>query len=95
MFSEADLENFKKSGFIIVRNLFSEKEVQSLRSCAEESDTFKKSTFSKGDGEGGSIDLALWNQVDDSILAFSPAVKESLIEWNSFLMMKFTTTTVN
>ena len=77
MFSEADLEKFSKSGFIIVRNLFSEGEVKALRSYAENSETFKKSTFSKGDGEGGSIDLALWNNVDDSLFGIDPTYSGS------------------
>ena len=72
MFTEADLEKFLESGFIIVRNIFSENEVTALRSYAEKSETFKKSTFSKDDGEGGSIDLALWNNVDDSLFGLFP-----------------------
>ena len=70
MFSVRELDQFTEGGYIIVRNLFLE--VEALRSAAEQNNTVKTSTFSEADGEGGSIDLALWNSVDDSIFGLFP-----------------------
>jgi ectoine hydroxylase len=72
MFTDKDLETFNKQGYLIVRSLFAKEEVQALRSFAESNDSLKESTFSKGDGEGGSIDMALWNNVDDSLFGLFP-----------------------
>lgn len=72
MFTENDIKNFEKDGYVIVRGLFTAEEAKALRTVSEQSETFKKSTFSKADGEGGSIDLALWNNVDDSLFGLFP-----------------------
>ena len=72
MFSPENLESYRQKGFILARNLFSSDEVNALRKAAERNDALRKSTFSRDDGEGGSVDLALWNNVDDSIFGLFP-----------------------
>jgi ectoine hydroxylase len=72
MFNKKELEIFQEKGYVIVRTLFSKEEVRALRSFSESNNDLKKSTFSKADGEGGSVDLALWNNVDDSLLGLFP-----------------------
>ena len=72
MFSDQEYQKFVNDGFIVVPSLFSEEEVVSLRQAAVESNEMKASTFSKADGEGGSIDMALWNNVDESIFGLFP-----------------------
>lgn len=72
MFNDAEITAFRENGYVIVRSLFSPEEVSALREAAEGSDRFRNATFGRDDGEGGRVDMALWNQVDDSIFGLFP-----------------------
>jgi len=72
MFDTTDIHEFCDKGYVLVRSLFSIEEVTALRRAAEKNNDLKKSTFSRDDGEGGTVDLALWNNVDDSIFGLFP-----------------------
>lgn len=72
MFTPEEIQEFHERGFIIVRNLFTAEEVTALRNYSQENQKLKDHTFSRDDGEGGSVDLALWNQTDDSIFGRFP-----------------------
>jgi hypothetical protein len=72
MFTASQLRQYREKGYIIIRNLFSPEEVKALRHAARENEVLQKSTFSRDDGEGGSVDLALWNNVDDSLFGRFP-----------------------
>lgn len=72
MLTQEEIVEFREKGFIIKKGLFSQEEMHALREAAEESEKLKTSTFSRDDGEGGRVDLALWNNVDDSIFGLFP-----------------------
>ena len=72
--SPADIQSFQEKGYLVVPGLFSEQEATAFKSFASASNQFKKSTFSKADGEGGSIDMALWNNTDDSLFGLFPTL---------------------
>ena len=72
MFSSHEINSYEEKGYLLVPGLFSEEEVNALRDAAEENERLRSATFSRDDGEGGSVDLALWNKVDDSIFGLFP-----------------------
>ena len=72
MLTPEEIVQFEKTGYLLIRNLFTIEEVNALRNAAEHNESLRKSTFSRDDGEGGSVDLALWNNVDESIFGLFP-----------------------
>lgn len=67
-----EIRSFHDKGYLVVPGLFTEEEVGEFKGFAANSEQFKDSTFSKTDGEGGSIDMALWNNTDDSLFGLFP-----------------------
>ncbi len=72
MFSPDEITEYQQNGYIRVPALFTVEEVRALRDTAQGSDQFSKATFGRDDGEGGRVDMALWNHVDDSIFGLFP-----------------------
>lgn len=72
MISQEELEEYMDKGSLLKKGLFTQDEMHILREVAEESDSLKSATFSRDDGEGGRVDLALWNNTDDSIFGLFP-----------------------
>lgn len=66
-FSEEDIENYQQDGYIIVRNLFTEEEINLLGQTARADNEMDKSSTKRDDGEGNAVRLALWNHPGDGI----------------------------
>ena len=59
--------DYERDGFIIVRKLFSEDEINLLGQTARADNEMDKSSSSMDDGEGNAVRLALWNHPGDGI----------------------------
>ena len=67
LFSEEDIETYQQDGYIIVRNLFTEEEINLLGQTARADNEMDKSSTKRDDGEGNAVRLALWNHPGDGI----------------------------
>ena len=67
LLSSTEISQYEQDGFIIVRNLFCEKEVNLLGQNARNDNAMDKSSSSMDDGEGNAVRLALWNHPGDGI----------------------------
>jgi ectoine hydroxylase len=54
-------------GYVILRRLFNQEEVELLRRTAHEDRRLDELSFSRADGEGGVVRLTLWNHPGDTI----------------------------
>ena len=67
LLSSQEQSDYKRDGFIIVRNLFSGEEISLLGQTARADNAMDKSSSSMDDGEGNAVRLALWNHPGDGI----------------------------
>lgn len=61
------LKNYERDGFVIAKHLFDSQEIELLRRAAKEDRDLDQHSFGKGDGEGGTVRLSLWNHPGDTI----------------------------
>jgi ectoine hydroxylase len=61
------LEQYERDGFVVARNMFDQEEIELLRRAAKEDRQLDQHSFGKGDGEGGTVRLSLWNHPGDTI----------------------------
>lgn len=61
------LEEYEREGFVLARGMFDNEEIGLLRRAAKEDRELDQHSFGKGDGEGGTVRLSLWNQPGDTI----------------------------
>ena len=61
------LKSYESDGFVIARRMFDRDEIELLRRSAKEDRELDKHSFGKGDGEGGTVRLSLWNHPGDTI----------------------------
>jgi ectoine hydroxylase len=61
------LEEYERNGFVLARGLFDSEEIGLLRRAAKEDRELDQHSFGKGDGEGGTVRLSLWNHPGDTI----------------------------
>jgi ectoine hydroxylase len=61
------LEQYRQDGYFLARALFDKEEIDLLRRSAKEDRALDQHAFGKGDGEGGTIRLSLWNHPGDTI----------------------------
>lgn len=61
------LKTYETDGFVIARAMFSSEEIGLLRRAAKEDRDLDQHSFGRGDGEGGTIRLSLWNHPGDTI----------------------------
>lgn len=59
--SDADVQQYHEKGYVVARGFFDQDEVQLLRRAAKEDRALDEHSYSRNDGEGGSIRLSLWN----------------------------------
>lgn len=64
---EDRLEEYRRDGYVLEKGLFSKEEIELLRRAAKEDRELDQHSFGKGDGEGGTIRLSLWNHPGDTI----------------------------
>ena len=58
---ESLLEEYEREGFVLARGMFDSEEIGLLRRAAKEDRALDQHSFGKGDGEGGTVRLSLWN----------------------------------
>ncbi len=61
------LTNYERDGFVIAKQMFDREEIDLLRNAAKEDRELDQHSFGKGDGEGGTVRLSLWNHPGDTI----------------------------
>lgn len=61
------LEEYERNGFVLARGMFDAEEIDLLKRAAKEDRQLDQHAFGKGDGEGGTIRLSLWNHPGDTI----------------------------
>ena len=61
------LEDYERDGFVLARGMFDAEEMGLLRRAAKEDRELDQHSFGKGDGEGGTVRLSLWNHPGDTI----------------------------
>ena len=61
------LEEYERDGFVLARGMFDSEEIGLLRRAAKEDRELDQHSFGKGDGEGGTVRLSLWNHPGDTI----------------------------
>jgi len=61
------LKTYEADGFVVARSMFSGEEIGLLRRAAKEDRALDQHSFGKGDGEGGTVRLSLWNHPGDTI----------------------------
>ena len=77
--SEVQVSTFHRDGFVVVRKLFCDQEIDLLRQSAKDDREMDKQSFSRADGEEGSVRLSLWNHPGQGIYgAFARC--ESIVE---------------
>ena len=65
--SDAQTSEFHRDGYLIVRGLFDNEEMNLLRTAAKADDAMQKNAYSVNDGQGAAIKLALWNKAGENI----------------------------
>ncbi|MBV9759119.1 MAG: phytanoyl-CoA dioxygenase family protein [Acidobacteriaceae bacterium] len=61
------VEQYHREGFALARGMFDREEIGLLRRAAKEDRELDQHSFGKGDGEGGTVRLSLWNHPGDTI----------------------------
>ena len=61
------LQAYERDGFVLARQMFDAEEVDLLRRAAKEDRELDRRAFGRGDGEGGTVRLSLWNHPGDTI----------------------------
>ncbi len=65
--SDQQVSAYHEDGFALVRGMFDPEEVGLLLRAAREDRALDEHSFGRGDGEGGTVRLSLWNHPGDSI----------------------------
>lgn len=61
------LQDYERDGFVVAKRMFDAEEIELLRRAAKEDRELDQHSFGKGDGEGGTVRLSLWNHPGDTI----------------------------
>jgi len=65
--SNTRLDEYQQNGFVLERAMFSAEEIDLLRRAAKEDRQLDQHSFGRGDGEGGTVRLSLWNHPGDTL----------------------------
>src|SRR5437773_9730083 len=65
--SEVQVRDYERDGFVIARQMFDGEEIELLRRAAKEDRELDQHSFGRGDGEGGTVRLSLWNHPGDTL----------------------------
>lgn len=65
--SEQQLKQYRHDGFLVLKHLFDQDEIDLLRRSAKEDKALDDHAFGRDDGEGGTVRLSLWNHPGDGI----------------------------
>ncbi len=61
------VQEYHRTGFVLARRMFNAEEIELLRRAAKEDRELDQHSYGKGDGEGGTVRLSLWNHPGDTI----------------------------
>jgi len=65
--SNTRLDEYRQNGFVLERAMFNAEEINLLRRAAKEDRQLDQHSFGRGDGEGGTVRLSLWNHPGDTL----------------------------
>ncbi|EMI17922.1 Phytanoyl-CoA dioxygenase [Rhodopirellula maiorica SM1] len=65
--SDEQLAHYDRDGFHLAQELFDREEIELLRRSAKEDKQLDDHSFGRGDGEGGTVRLSLWNHPGQGI----------------------------
>ncbi len=65
--NKQQLAQYHNEGYYLVRGLFDKEEIGMLKRTAMEDRMLDQKSFGRGDGEGGTVRLSLWNHPGDTI----------------------------
>lgn len=66
-FTREHLETYHRDGYVVVRNFFTQEEVELLYRIAVRDDVLSKKSYDRTDASGLKTKLALWYSLDDSL----------------------------
>jgi hypothetical protein len=61
------VQEYHRNGFVVAKGMFNSEEIDLLRRAAKEDRELDQHSYGKGDGEGGTVRLSLWNHPGDTI----------------------------
>jgi ectoine hydroxylase len=61
------LKQYERDGYVLAGSMFDSEEIELLRRAAKEDRELDQHSFGKGDGEGGTVRLSLWNHPGDTL----------------------------
>ncbi len=61
------VQQYQRDGYVVLRNTFTAEEIDLLRRAAKEDRQLDQHSFGRGDGEGGTVRLSLWNHPGDTL----------------------------
>ncbi len=61
------VDEYRRQGWTLVKGMFDIEEIDLLRRAAKEDRELDDHSFDRGDGEGGTVRLSLWNHPGDTI----------------------------
>jgi ectoine hydroxylase len=61
------LGEYQQNGFVLEKGMFNAEEIDLLRRAAKEDRQLDQHSFGRGDGEGGTVRLSLWNHPGDTL----------------------------
>ncbi len=67
LFSDAQVAQYHRDGYLIVRQLFDAQEMDILRTTAKNDRAMEQNVMKLADGEGGVQSLTLWNKAGDDL----------------------------
>jgi ectoine hydroxylase len=65
--TDEQLATYHRDGFVLVRQMFDQEEIDLLRQTAVADRELDSRSFGRADGEGGTVRLSLWNHPGESI----------------------------
>ena len=65
--TDQQLTSYRQDGYVIVRQMFDQQEIQLLQHAAKLDRELKERSYSRDNADGGSVRLSLWNQPGDSL----------------------------
>jgi ectoine hydroxylase len=65
--SKTRLDEYQRNGFVLEKAMFHAEEIDLLRRAAKEDRQLDQHSFGRGDGEGGTVRLSLWNHPGDTL----------------------------
>jgi hypothetical protein len=65
--NQNQVREYEENGFVLAKGLFDAEEIGLLRRAAKEDRELDQHSFGRGDGEGGTVRLSLWNHPGDTL----------------------------